>query len=257
MDFPFKSWEEIPVGIYAIAHNEAKFVPRWLESMKEADKIYVYENNNSSDGTPDIVEEKFPEAVLIRNKKNRGFGYGHNSVLKEVTSDVHFVINPDIYLKENTIKILADYLKENKGTGLVTPRVLNTDGTEQFLPKRPPSIRHVILSKLPGLKRYRREYTRQEDCFDAPSSVEFCTGCFFAAPTKLLKKLKGFSEMYYMYFEDADLSKKVLGCGYKIVFDTETEVYHDWNRENTGNILGIKRFLTSMFKYFMRWGWKF
>ena len=43
MDFPFKSWEEIPVGIYAIAHNEAKFVPRWLESMKEADKIYVYE----------------------------------------------------------------------------------------------------------------------------------------------------------------------------------------------------------------------
>ena len=57
MDFPFKSWEEIPVGIYAIAHNEAKFVPRWLESMKEADKIYVYENNNSSDGTYELLCE--------------------------------------------------------------------------------------------------------------------------------------------------------------------------------------------------------
>ena len=57
MDFPFKSWEEIPVGIYAIAHNEAKFVPRWLESMKEADKIYVYENNNSTDGTYELFCE--------------------------------------------------------------------------------------------------------------------------------------------------------------------------------------------------------
>ena len=57
MDFPFKSWEEIPVGIYAIAHEEAKFVPRWLESMKEANKIYVYENNNSSDGTYELLCE--------------------------------------------------------------------------------------------------------------------------------------------------------------------------------------------------------
>lgn len=51
MTFNFKSWEEIPVGIYAIAHNEGKFVKQWLESMSEADKIYVYENNNSTDDT--------------------------------------------------------------------------------------------------------------------------------------------------------------------------------------------------------------
>ena len=56
-NFPFERWEDIPVGVYAIAHNEGKFVERWMESMAEADKIYVYENNNSEDDTYDKFKE--------------------------------------------------------------------------------------------------------------------------------------------------------------------------------------------------------
>lgn len=56
-NFPFERWEDIPIGVYAIAHNEGKFVERWMESMAEADKIYVYENNNSEDDTYDKFKE--------------------------------------------------------------------------------------------------------------------------------------------------------------------------------------------------------
>lgn len=58
MEIPtFKDYKEIIVGVYAIAHNEAKFIERWLDSMKEADFIYVCENNHSSDGTYELFKK--------------------------------------------------------------------------------------------------------------------------------------------------------------------------------------------------------
>lgn len=243
-----------------VTYNDEATIERCIDSIlehtKDLDfKLYV-SDNHSTDHTADIIRKKFPQVMLITNEKNGGFGYGHNKVLDLLTSDVHVVINPDIYLKENSIGILAAYLNSHRDVALITPKILNTDDTEQFLPKLSPTVRYVILSKLPGLKKYRRQYTRQEDTFSGPSEVQFCTGCFFAVRTDFFRKLHGFSPSYYMYFEDADLSKRVLKKNYKIIYYPGTSLYHDWNRDNTGSLRGIRRFLSSMIKYFNKWGWK-
>lgn len=234
-----------------------KCVASILRSAEGLDFQLYISDNASTDRTVEIVKEKFPAVIVIKNNKNGGFGWGHNIVLNRIDSDVHFLINPDIYMKEDSFRVLAAYLWDHKEVSLVTPRVLNTDGTEQFLPKFGPTIRYVIISKLPGFHKYRRQYTRQDEKFTKPTEVEFCTGCFFAVRTEEFRRLGGFSKQFYMYFEDADLSRRVLRDGKKIVFNPETSVYHDWHRDNTGSIKGATRFLKSMCKYFSIWGVKF
>ena len=179
-----------------------------------------------------------------------------NQVLDLLESDYHVVINPDVYLKEDTIGDLIAYLEEHETVGMVTPKVLNMDGSEQFLPKRPPSIRYVILSKFKPFRKHRQFYTREVDQLDTSTEIEFCSGCFFAIRTELFRKIGGFDRRYYMYFEDADISRTVLNEGYRIVFRPETAIYHEWHRANTRSVKGILRFLTSMVKYFHKWGWK-
>ena len=71
-----------------------------------------------------------------------------------------------------------------------------------------------------------------------------------------MKQLGGFDRRYYMYFEDADLSREVRKLGYDVVFYPLTTAVHMWRRENTKSIKGIFRFLTSMVKYFCKWGGK-
>ena len=70
--------------------------------------------------------------------------------------------------------------------------------------------------------------------------------------TELFKDLGGFDERYFMYFEDADLSRRVRQKA-DVVFYPKIAVYHGWKRDNTKNLRGIRIFLTSMAKYFWKW----
>ena len=240
-----------------VTYNNESTIEECLRTLLEYSKgydfrLYVYDNG-SEDKTVDIVSG-FPEVTLIKGETNKGFGFGHNSILKRVHSDYHFVINPDIHVDMDAMKVLAEYLEDHEDAGLVTPRILNTDGTEQYLPKYCPTIRYVFISKLPGFRYIRRRYTRADEELSEPTDIEFCTGCFFGARTKYMKRMKGFSNRFFMYCEDTDLSQRVRQDGKKIVFCPDALVYHNWNRENTGNIRGIFRFLHSLFIYSRKWG---
>lgn len=246
-----------------VTYNNDKTIDKCLETVlgitKDKDydfSLYVYDNA-STDDTISIITSKYPQVKLIKSDENKGFGAGHNAVIKRVRSDYHFVINPDIFVDKDTFGTLVSYLESHEDTGLITPKVLNTDGTEQHLPKYCPTIRYVIISKFPGFKYLRRRYTRQDEGLREPTEIEFCTGCFFGARTSYLKKMRGFSNRYFMYCEDSDLSKRVMKDGKKIIFYPDTTVYHNWQRDNTGNLKGIFRFLRSLLVFFKKWGWRF
>lgn len=252
--------EAIQVSGCIVTYNEEDIIEECVASLlartQGVDFTLTISDNCSQDRTVPLLEEKFPQITIRRNEKNGGFGYGHNQVLDTLTSKYHVVINPDIILKEDAISNMVDYMEEHPEVGMITPKVLNFDGTEQFLPKRNPSIRYVVLSKFKPFRKHRQFYTRELDQLNTPTEVEVCSGCFFLIRTELFQRIRGFDNRYYMYFEDADISRMVRQEGYPLIFYPETNVYHKWNRANTRSVKGIVRFLTSMVKYFQKWGWK-
>ncbi len=244
---------------YNSEHDIVKCIRSILEYTQDMDFDLYISDNASTDGTIRVIEENFPQEKypnirVIVNDHNGGFGYAHNKVLEQIDSDYHVCINPDIEFGVDVITPLCDYLEQHTDVAMITPKVKNKDGSEQHLPKQNPRISYVILSKFPGLKFYRRRYTREDEHLDKPTSINLCTGCFFVARTSVLREMNGFSSEYFMYFEDSDLTRRVRNAGYDVIFYPDTWVYHDWHRDNMGSLKGIKRFLKSMCRYFKTWG---
>ena len=243
-----------------VTYNNVKIIEQCIESIlqwtKDIDFQLYISDNGSTDDTVKLIKKKYPMVALIENKKNIGFGEGHNRVLQYLESDYHFVINPDIFVTQDVFSTLADFLEKHPDVAMVTPKIMNDNHTEQFLPKRNPTLRYLIISKFKPFKHYRKIYTRENEILEQPTEIDFCTGCFFAIRTAVFKQLKGFDSRYFMYMEDADLSRMVRKQ-HKIVFYPNVFVYHKWHRENVKNIRGILRWFHSMVKYFMKWGWAF
>lgn len=245
---------QVSAGI--VTYNNVSEIVSCLNSLIETTKgmnieIYVLDNH-SSDDTVSVIRKYFPRVHLIESSENLGFGRGHNEILKRISSEFHMVVNPDIQFTPEVVSKLTAFMCHYPEVGIVTPKIRNTDGSEQFLPKRDPKFSYVILSKFRPFYFFRDEYTRADEDFNKPTRILSSTGCFFMIRTDMFRKVNGFDEQFFMYFEDADLSRRVRKKS-AIVFYPNAFVYHAWKRDNTRSFRGIKIFLISMLKYFWKW----
>lgn len=244
---------EILVSASIVTYNDISRAPDTVESVvsntkKYPLKLYVVDNN-SSDGTADLIE-KSGQATIIRNGRNLGFGAAHNVVLSQPLGKYHFVINPDIILNQDVISQMVDYFEANPDVVMAMPKILNTDGTEQKLPKEKPTFKRLFFGRLSN--KIRSDYVWADKEITQPVEINFCTGCFFCIRTDVFKKLLGFDERYFMYLEDADLALKSKRKG-KVVFLPQFSVTHAWERESSKSIKYLFIHIISCFKFLFKW----
>ena len=254
----FENEKKITASI--VTYNSADEIDILMESLqdsKQFDQMTVYIIDNAScDGTVTLIKEKYPWARIIESQENLGFGRGHNLAIKNVHSKYHIIVNPDISVEFDTIAKAIDYLEQNPDVVVMTPFVMNVDGSQQFLPKRNPSIKYMIGGMFENTfrfcKKLRQEYTRQNENISEPTEVEFCTGAFMVTRTAALQKVGGFDERYFLHFEDADLTRELRKEGHAI-YNPDIRVIHKWHRENKRINKSFWVALKSMFIYMRKW----
>lgn len=229
-----------------------------LEFTKGVSLRILVVDNASGDNTSKRLAETFDEIEVIESEKNGGFGYGHNMVLPLLDSEYHLIVNPDITIDEDVITELADFLDNNPKVGIVTPKILNLDGTDQNLPKRQPVVASLIGRRIlkKALKNQVEYYQMKDKDLNQPQEIEFATGCFFMIRTQLFKQLQGFDTRFFLYYEDIDLSRRV-GYDMKVVYYPYTHIYHAWERSSAHSLRYFIILVQGMFRYFGKWGWKF
>lgn len=249
------------VGVSAgiVTYNNIEKLPKAVESILEHTKKYpltltVYDNA-SSDGTVEYVKN-LSGVRFISSNGNLGFGKAHNLALDDFLGKYHAVINPDIYIEYDVISELVDFLEQNEDVVMVTPKILQHDGSIQHLPKKRPTLKYLFfgrLSKLGGyFKKIRDEYTIADISQEEPSDIEFCTGCFFIIRSDVFKKLGGFDENFFMYMEDADLTRRAKAFG-RVVYYPKASLYHFWARKSAKNLKYLFIHLKSSIYYFRKW----
>lgn len=241
-----------------VTYNNMSTINSTLQSLfeytKDIDfKLYVVDNV-STDGTVDFIKHNYPKVELIEQKKNLGFGAGHNVVIDLIDSDYHFIINPDIVLIENSIRKMVDYLESNADIGLLSPKICYPDGREQILGKRNPHLKYIFASRFRSdeMSSLLKEYAMLDTDLSNPVDIENATGCFMAFRTSVLKKIGGFDKRYFMYFEDADITREVNFVS-RAVFYPDTVVSHVWNRDSKKNYKLLAIHIHSMLKYYLKW----
>lgn len=223
-------------------------------------KLYIVDN--SPEPLPELTFYHRP-VFYHHIGENLGYGKAHNWCIRRCEpSRYYLVLNPDVIFTKGVLEELVQYLDEYPETGMVCPRVLNKDQTLQPLNKRQPTLLDLFLRRFnflgdwSYLRRRLDHYEMKDVGYDHIYDVPFMTGAFMLCRTQPLKQVGGFDPRFFMYFEDADLSRKFQRAGYKTVYYPHVSITHLWQRASQKRIRMAMIFILSGMKYFHKWGWK-
>lgn len=220
-------------------------------------------DNNSSDAYKEKLNDYSQFAELNFYPSNEGFGFGHNYNLKGAEEPYVLILNPDVLLTQEVLLNMLEMFETDQAIGLVVPKVLNTNGTTQYLIRDQVSVFDYALRYIPyrWVKRLFDKRLARFECRalsdEQITEVRIGSGCCMLLRTEAFKAVNGFDERYFMYFEDYDLCLELAKKGYTIMYNPFTTIVHFYAKEAHKNFHLFKIFIRSMIKFFNKWGWKF
>jgi GT2 family glycosyltransferase len=200
--------------------------------MKDVSCELFVVDNNSIDGSLDMVRTKFPDVQLIANKDNVGFSKANNQAMRIAKGEYVLLLNPDTVVEEDTFKKVVDFMDKTPEAGGLGVRML--DGKGKFLPesKRGLPTPAVAFYKIFGISklfpksttfgRYHLGYLSEFET----NEIEILSGAFMLMRKEALDKVGLLDEAFFMYGEDIDLSYRIILGGYKNYYFPETRIIH-------------------------------
>ncbi len=251
---------------------EQEVIPlvRELLRVKCLRKIYLLDNTAPENRKAEIASQKETLASQFGTDKlrymampeNLGYGRAHNIALRESAyykTDLHLVMNSDIRVKAEDIDAMHDWMLANPQVGQLMPKVVNPDGSQQFLAKRLPAPIDVFGRRfLPAwmtAKRNRRYELRDLD-LTRPVNAPYLSGCFMLLRTKAAVEAGLFDERYFMYPEDIDLTRTI-HRNWLTLYYPEWTIVHDHARGSYKDKRLLRIHIRNMCLYFNKWGWFF
>ncbi|MDF2474921.1 MAG: wbbL 2 [Sphingobacterium sp.] len=228
----------------------------------DIDLLFIIDNSPSNAIERKIVD-RHPHFEYIHQPNNPGFGAAHNIGFERAIaggSKYHFVINPDVLLKDQTIKTMVLYMEDNPAIGMAMPKILNTDGSIQFLPKLLPSpfsiVKRMLNRRFNLFSSFVEQYELRRVSTDIIYDTAVVSGCFTLFRISSLKEVGLYDDRFFMYLEDWDLSRR-MNEKYRTVYFPKVSIIHGYASGSNKNFRLFKVHLRSYKRYFKKWGWFF
>jgi len=221
------------VSIILVNYNGSNFLYNCLSSIELFLDVCICEvviiDNFSTDDSIKIIQDNFPYCKLIESQINLGFGKANNLAVKNAQGNNLLFLNTDTIMIEDTVKILSEYLQQDKNVGAIGSRITFQDGSYQLSCGNLPNLIVEFLDKIRyGFDNtwhqiFSRIYDRQ---YSKVQEVGWVTGACLMIRRDVFEQLGGFDENFFMYFEDKDICKRVKELGYKVVYYPKTSIIH-------------------------------
>ena len=201
---------------------------------------------------------------FLANTDNPGYGRAVNRLLSCLISIPPFlgILNTDLTWMPNTFETILEWLSFNNDVNLLVPTITSTHGEVQKLCKRNPTVLAMFSRRfIPAwlkpdwLCRYDEWYTMSEYDYNKIFDVPYLSGCCMVVKSSSFISCGGFDNRFFLYLEDADLTRTLSMNGRCIHFPYSS-VTHEWGRGNYRNLWLMLVNLISTYKYFAKWGLK-
>lgn len=240
------------LSVVILNYNVKYFLELCLKSVEEAlvsiNAEIIVVDNDSSDGSCEMVRQKFPSVTLISNHSNVGFAKANNQGVKVAKGEFVCILNPDTVVAEDTFVKLLEFANSKSNLGAVGCKLI--DGSGAFLPesKRNIPVVKVAMQKLFGnANMYYANHLSENNI----GEIEVLVGAFMLMRRDVYHQVEGFDEDYFMYGEDIDLSYKLLQKGFQNYYYGETTCIHYKGESTTKDKKYTKQFYNAM-KLFYR-----
>lgn len=229
------------LSICIVSWNTRSDLEAALSSVLEADpelqSEVVVVDNASADGSPEMVEERFPAAKLLRSPDNMGFARGYNLAAASAVGRHLFLLNPDTLTRPGALRALVGFLDSHPRAGAVGPRLLNSDGSLQYSCRRFPRpmaavFRNTPLGRLFPRNRCTREYLMTDYDHTQESEVDWVSGAAMCIRREAWEQVGGLDEGFFMYAEDMDWCWRAREAGWGVWYVPGAEIVHRIGRSS-------------------------
>ncbi len=225
------------LSIVIVNYNVRYFLDQCLRSIELAQKPAECEtivvDNASTDDSIQMIEAKYPDVTLLKNRDNKGFSVACNQGMKVYSGEFLLFLNPDTILKEDSLSTPLKYMEENPKTGALGVKML--DGSGNFLPESKrglptPFVAFCKASGLSGLfprsKLFNRYYLGHLPS-DQNAIIDVLCGAYMMVRRSAIEAAGGaFDEEFFMYGEDIDLSYRIKKAGFDVFYMADTSIIH-------------------------------
>ena len=223
------------VSIIIVNWNTCDILSDCLVSVYEQTESVEFEviviDNHSTDGSVEMIKNKFPQVRLIENPANRGFAAANNQWITWAKGRYVLLLNSDTVVLDNAIAKIVSFADNKPDVAVAGCRVLNPDGTLQQTCSMFPSVFNMLLSStylyklFPKSKLFGRERMSWWDRTDV-REVDVVTGCFMLVRQDAIRKVGSMDERFFMYGEETDWCYRFRQAGWKVMFTPTAEIIH-------------------------------
>ena len=196
------------VTVVMVAYNSAHCLPGLSAGLETMHKIIVVDNA-SDDDLQTQLPLTLPQASLLRNARNLGFGAANNRALAQVKTPYALLLNPDCLPTKEFLDGLLQTAAEFPDAAIIAPHLIRRNGTPEVSYRWPAT-----------------HWDSRGPKADGPCCVGFVCGAVMLLNMDVMKRVGYFDETFFLYYEDEDLCQRVFLAGQQIVVVPKVEITH-------------------------------
>lgn len=230
------------ISIIIVNHNTKSLLKKCLESIiknRKNNLDIIVVDNNSKDGSVEMIKSEFSQVKLVANDHNFGFGYANNQGGEIATGDYLLFLNSDTEMIDGFLDKLQKNINDLKNKGVIGFKIMNSDGSLQKFCGNFPSLLNLSMESL-FLDRILKGNSKllyrilNINFYHQRQKSDWLSGSCFLINKNIFKKIGGFDEKYFLYIEDVDLCYKTKQAGYENFYLPIKAVTH-FNRSSSPN----------------------
>ena len=244
------------VSVIVVSYNARDHLERCLETVAGRAHEVIVVDSGSTDGSRELVRERFPGVRLVELAENRGYGAGANEGVRIASGRWFLLLNSDAWPVGNGVEELVAFGDRHPEIGVAGPKLLNPDGSLQRSVRGFPTVwrlatEYFFLRKLaPGTRALNAFYAANFD-HETVRKAEFLMGAVLLLRREAIAQVGGFDERFFMFSEETDLCYRMHKAGWTVEFFPEAEFVHvggastrsEWGRMYREQLRGHLLFL--------------
>lgn len=255
------------LSVIIVSYNTKKLLKQCLDSVFQHTRGIDFEvfvvDNDSKDGSVEMINHQSSVIKLIANRANLGFAAANNQALRQAQGKYLLLLNSDTILKENSLKKMVDWMEENQKVGISSCQLVYQDGSLQRTGGYFPNLLRVFswmffVDDLPFIKEIIKPFHPHEprtgwlssQYFQKQHFQDWVTGAFFLVRKKVIDQIGLLDEKFFMYMEEVEFCYRAKQADWQVAYVPITKIIHLARRSGSrgGALLGEYRGLIKFYQ---------
>src|SRR5262245_50158990 len=230
--FPPQVDERPDVTVVVISYNTAHLLDQMfaaLEAARGALRLQVLVVDNASrDNSIDVLRTRYPDAGVMENRINVGFGRANNQAVPRAHGRYLLLLNTDVLVASDTLQKTVNFMDAHPRCGVLGVKLVGPNGALQPSCRYFPTPWNVFIAST-GLERFFPCVRLVDDMSWDHASLRECDwvpGCYYLVRHEVIERVGLFDPRYFLYYEEIDHCRAVRRAGWSVVYYPFTEVVH-------------------------------